>query len=194
MKRHAFWIKTGAETGPPPLTDIGLKFLGVSLAACSFAFAVSAISVPREPYIPGIEYLAIFAQPNLSGMKTETAALDRPLAVTNRSQRVDFQPTGAIPQQSGKTLGYFANAQQDTIEILRATTQFAWIRKSGELIFVRKGETIDDLGPILAIENTGGQWRLKFEKTYLPPLAQQTQPQTPNGARLAPARALSAPQ
>ena len=116
---------------------------GVATAAGAVAFAGYITLADHEPYINGLQHLAIFAQPS-----THPA---RP-AATN----IDMAPTAAIPHEvKDRAAGY---------SLVGAQAGLAWLREGNRIFPVRPGDEPPRLGRIAAIEQREGRWALVNEK------------------------------
>jgi hypothetical protein len=140
--------------------NAALRGVGFALAGLSLLFAVEMLRKPHEPYIPGLQYLAIFAQPNSSASKAARLPSPPAYGSSKTPNSVDYTSTASIPERKQKkeALGELA-----TYEILGATQEVAWLRRGSEIVQVRRGDYVPGIGRILSIEERAGRWRLVVE-------------------------------
>jgi hypothetical protein len=127
--------------------DLALVAGGVATAASAVGFAgYVMLSGDHEPHINGMEYLAIFAQPNRSAHAPDK----------NDAAKVDDTPVGAIPREiKDNVAGYW---------LVGAQPQFAWLRDGNRIFSVHPGDEVPRLGRVAAIEQRDGRWTLVDDK------------------------------
>lgn len=140
--------------------DVALGGVGVALAGLSLLFAAEMIRRPREPYIPGVQYLAIFAQPNSSALKAAQKSLSAANAPPKTSNDVDYTSTASISERKQPQIPKEPLDELTEYEILGATKEVAWLRRGSEIVEVRPGDYLPGFGKILSIEQQAGRWRL----------------------------------
>ena len=126
----------GALLGIGAARMIDFALIGGSLAtaagAVGFAGYMTMVGA-REPYINGVKYLAIFAQPS-HGVK--------------RPANIDMTPLGAIaPDVKGYSL-------------VGARPTYAWLRSGDHIFAVKPGDDVKGLGRVQTIEQRDGRWAL----------------------------------
>jgi hypothetical protein len=121
--------------------DLALIGGGVATAASAVAFAgYMTLSGDHEPYVIGMQHLAIFAQPSHRGYSSHEAA------------NLDTNPIGAIPPEiKDKVAGY---------SLVGAQPGLAWLREGNRIFSVHPGDEPPRLGRVAAIERRDGRWAL----------------------------------
>lgn len=153
--------------------DATLGGLGFVLAGLALLFAGKMIQEPHEPYIPGIEYLAIFSMPNSSALKAAHQLQSIKFSPPAPPYVVDSAPTASIPKQGGRQ----RQEEKETLEpatsytILSATEGLAWLQRGFNITEVRKGDYVTGLGIIASIEQKAGRWRIIWENSDRTPVA-----------------------
>lgn len=142
--------------------DAALGGVGFALAGISLLFAWEMIRTPHEAYIQGMQYLAIFAQPNSSALNAAQRSPPPAYAQSKPATGVDYAPTASIPNKEQQHRGGEA-AETMGYEILSATKDVAWVKRGSEIKEVRKGDSVPGLGKIVSIEQEAGRWRLLLE-------------------------------
>lgn len=144
--------------------DLALGGVGFTLAGLSLLFAAEMLRKPHEPYIRGLQYFAIFAQPNSSALKAAQQASAPP----KKSNGVDYTSTASISERNRQRTAEEEAAELTGYEILGATNEAAWLKRGSEIGEVHVGDYVPGVGKILAIELQAGRWRLVGEDSSLP--------------------------
>jgi len=144
--------------------DAAMGGLGFTLAGVSLLFAWQMLRTPHEAYIPGLQYLAIFAQPNRSALKAAQGSSPLDSAQPTKGGDVDYASTASIPNRRQQPAGGAPPDEPMGYEILSATKDVAWLRRGSQISEVRKGDYVPGLGKIVSIEQEAGRWRLLLEK------------------------------
>ncbi len=137
---------------------------GVAMAFCSVVFAGYMITDGgRQPYFPGLEYLAIFSQPS-HGRPTQVAAHPAPMLARLESpgdaNGVDPTPTGSIGASSPTEPPDAAGLPPPRYRIVSASRDAAWLENEHGFRQIRPGEALSGFGRIAAIERRNGRWAL----------------------------------
>jgi hypothetical protein len=129
--------------------------VGLSTAAASLAFAAYMLTHDNSSSrVNGIQYLAIFAQPNLGGRPAAA------VADINLSEDVDRMPTGSIP------LDDKAVAQEIVdpgFSVISGQPGIAWAQKDSVIRAVRIGDVVEGAGRVKAIVLRDGMWQVLGE-------------------------------
>jgi hypothetical protein len=136
-------IGAALGVGVARLTDLAL--IGALLATAGGAVTFAGYMTMRggrTPLINGMEYLAIFAQPNHHGHGDESGT----------APSLDMNPTGAIPRETKDGAGGYA--------LVGAKPTYAWLREGNRIFAVRPGDDVPRLGHVSAIEQRDGRWAL----------------------------------
>jgi hypothetical protein len=121
--------------------------IGGTLATAAAAVGLAGymtLSDVQEPYIFGMKYLAIYAQPS-HPVHFDTAA------------GIDTSPIGAIapPPLKTEVSGY---------ALVGAKASYGWLREGDHIFAVLPGDDVPRLGHIAAIQERNGRWALVDEK------------------------------
>ncbi len=127
------------------LLDLALIGALVCTAAGAVAFAgYETLINDHMPKVNGMQYLAIFAQPN---------------SHTNAAQgeaALDMAPVGALSRAAPEqTAGYSLTGAQPGL---------AWLREGDRFFAVSPGDEVPRLGRVAAIEPRDGRWALIGER------------------------------
>jgi len=149
-------------------TDAALCVMGVLCAVLSVNFAVSKITAPTAPPIPGAEHLRIFAMP--SGGRVPS----RPSEPSPARPEMEFDPvvTGSVRPSTGETptatLGLKTTRSADVAPPQPATLSSyslqgvfngkALLQGPSGYLLVSAGEAIPGVGRIQSIQTRGGSW------------------------------------
>lgn len=125
--------------------DTALATSGFATAFAAVGFAgYMTFSNVQTPYINGMQYLAIFAQPSHPGREASTES------------RLDMTPVGNVtPVEKTQVNGY---------TLIGAGRTYAWLRMDARILAVRVGDNVPNLGHIAAIEGRGQGWVLLNEE------------------------------
>jgi hypothetical protein len=147
---------TAARAASVSITDAALVSAGVAAAGGSIAFAgLMLAGGGGQPRINGLEYLAIFAQPNGSPRPDPvSAALFEP-APRVAEQAIDASPTGSINR--AETI---APLSDDGFHIVGGRSDLIWMRRGQTITAVRPGDFVAGLGLVGSIARRGGSWVL----------------------------------
>ena len=151
------WVRQGGAV------DAALGGVGFALAGLSLLFACEMIGTPRKAYIPGMQYLAIFAQPNSSAPDPARRSSPPAYAQSVTATGVDYAPTASIPNGRQQQAEDKPAEEPMGYEILSATKDAAWLRRGSQINEVHKGDRVPGLGKIVSIEQLKGRWRLLLE-------------------------------
>ena len=134
----------GAMTGAAASrVDVALVAGSLATAAGAVAFAgYMTMSGVQGPLVNGMQYLAIFAQPN-RGAHVGPAG-------------VDMSAVGAIPHDLIDHVGGYA--------LVGAQERYAWLREGNRIFAVRPGDDVPRLGRVAAIAERDGRWVLVDDK------------------------------
>jgi len=149
--------KLSSNAASASIADIALVGAGVAAASASLAFAILMMAAEGgAPRVNGLEYLAIFAQPN-GAAKPESAGMmaETRQGVRFADQRIDPLPTGSINKG-----GAIAPIRDDGFHIIGGRSDLVWIRRGQTISAVRPGDIIDGLGRVGSIVRRGGNWVL----------------------------------
>jgi hypothetical protein len=131
---------------------VGMARLGdLILIGGSLAIAAGAVGLAgyltltgvQEPYIYGMKYLAIYAQPS------------HPVHVDG-GQEIDFSPVGAIATPLRTAVNGYA--------LVGAKSSYGWLRDGDHIFAVLPGDDVPRLGHVAAIEQRNGRWALVDDK------------------------------
>lgn len=131
-------------------TEATLRLFGLALAIGAAAFASHMISdTDRQPQFAGLEHLSIFSKP------TRTAARrvekDGQIAAV-RGPGIDYTPVGSVSRSN-------IERSSSGFVLVEATPDFATLQTPrGGRVRVSRGDTLEGLGRVYAIERRGGQW------------------------------------
>ena len=143
-------IGAALGVGVARLADLALIGGLIATAGGAVTFAgYMTIRGAQTPLINGMEYLAIFAQPNHHGHGDEPEA-------TQARQRLDMDPVGAIPRETKDDVGGYA--------LVGAKPTYAWLRQGNRIFAVRPGDDVPRLGHVAGIEQRDGRWTLVDDK------------------------------
>ena len=125
---------------------------GIGLAISSMAFAGVMIAHRDHPLVYGMEYLAIFAQPNRS-MRIARPSSTQTAGSAGSRDLVDPTPTGSIaPRDIAVDLR--------EIEIIGVSGDIAWLKSGEKILAVAVGQNIVGLGHVAAISGLDSDWKL----------------------------------
>ncbi len=140
-KKRLAAIAGAASGAAVSRADLALVAGGLATAAGAVAFAgYMTMSGGRGPMVNGIEYLAIFAQPNH----------------TLRTPEIDAAPLGAIAGPAKDRVGGYS--------LVGAQPRFAWLRDGNRIFAVRPGDEVPRLGRVAVIAEREGRWELQDDK------------------------------
>jgi hypothetical protein len=143
--------------------DRALVGSGVAMAFCSVVFAGYMITdADRQPYFPGLEYLAIFSQPS-RGRPVQVAAHPAPMLARLERQDdngVDQTPTGSIGRASRAEPPDAAGLPPPRYRIVSSNGEAAWLESELGFRQIKPGEVLSGFGRVLAIEQRNGRWAL----------------------------------
>jgi hypothetical protein len=146
--------------------DRALAGGGVAAACCSLAFASYMIGDrDRQPYIPGAEYLAIFAKPSrgIQAPAHPAPALAR-LESPADANGIDPTPTGSIAAASRADPPDGASPPSVHYRLVAASRDLAWVESEAGFRRVKPGDVLPTLGRVVAIEQRDGRWILLTER------------------------------
>jgi hypothetical protein len=146
-KRKSLAALVGAALGVGAARLADLALFGGLVATAGGAVTFAGYMTMRgshTPLINGMQYLAIFAQPNRHGQGDEAAP------------SVDMNPVGAIPAETKVEAGGYA--------LVGAKPSYAWLRAGNRIFAVRPGDDVPQLGHVSAIEQRDGRWTLVDDK------------------------------
>jgi hypothetical protein len=137
---------------------------GVAMAFCSVVFAGYMITdSDRQPYFPGLEYLAIFSQPSHGGRPVQVAAHPAPMLArleTADDVGVDPTPTGSIGPASRAEPPDAAGLPPPRYRIVSSNGEAAWLESELGFRQIKPGEVLTGFGRVSAIERRNGRWAL----------------------------------
>jgi hypothetical protein len=128
----------GAFAGVAATRLLDLALIGGCLATAAGAVGFAGymtMAGEHSPFINGMQYLAIFAQPS------------HPHRVG-----VDMNPVGAIPPETKFRVGGY--------QLVGAEARFAWLREGDRIFAVHPGDDVPRLGKIGSVEQRDGRWTL----------------------------------
>jgi hypothetical protein len=144
-------------------TDRALVGSGVAMAFCSVVFAGYMITdTDRQPYFPGLEYLAIFTQPS-HVRPVQVAAHPAPMLArleTPGDAGVDPTPTGSIGPASRAEPPDAAGLPPPRYRIVSSNGEAAWLESELGFRQIKPGEVLSGFGRVSAIERRNGRWAL----------------------------------
>lgn len=116
-----------------------------ALAIATTAFASYMIADKRrQPEFAGLEYLSIFNRPNSLASRLSPSP-------ATKDQGVDFSSVGSIKKTDQR-------AHSPRYRIRQASSEAALIETPNSTLRVKKGDRIDNLGFVAAIEVREGNW------------------------------------
>ena len=122
------------------------RLIGGALATAAGAVGLAGyltLTGVQEPYIYGMKYLAIYAQPS------------HPVHVDG-GQGIDFNPIGAIATPLRTAVNGYA--------LVGAKASYGWLRDGDHIFAVLPGDDVPRLGHVAAIEQRNGRWALVDDK------------------------------
>ena len=127
-----------------------LRLFGLALAIGATAFASHMIAdTDRRPQFAGLEHLSIFSKPTRSAAR-RVEKDGRTAAV--RGPGIDYTPVGAVSRSN-------IERSSSGFVLVEATPDFAILQTPrGGRVRVSRGDTLEGLGRVYAIERRGGQW------------------------------------
>ncbi|MGO9742435.1 MAG: hypothetical protein ACLPN5_13165 [Roseiarcus sp.] len=136
------------------MVDLALIASGIAAAVGSVAFAgLMVMEGDHTPWINGMQYLAIFAQPGAAPHSPETpAAAELAAAPAPAPASVDMAPVGSI--------GPRTPTQRPDFELVSAGRDHAMVRAGMRMFVVRPGDDVPDLGKVRSIDWSDGRWSL----------------------------------
>ena len=152
-KSLAAMLGAALGIGVAKLADIAL--IGGLLATAGGAVTFAGYMTMRNDgatHVNGMQYLAIFAQPNRHAHDG-----DEPEATAAPS--VDMNPVGAIPREPQADANP-AKADSGGYALVGARPTYAWLREGNRIFAVRPGDDVPRLGHIAGIEQRDGRWSL----------------------------------
>ena len=139
------------------LADAALVGAGVGAAGASAAFAGLMVAQDARPTrVNGLEYLAIFAQPNGARRRPDVSAPAPPEPVRQlAASQIDDAPTGSIG--AARSPG---SPPDSAFHLVAGRRDLAWVRQGATIRAVRPGDSIPGLGSVGAIVRRGESWVL----------------------------------
>jgi hypothetical protein len=147
-KKKSIAALFGAGAGFAAGRAIDLALIGGSVATATGAVAFAGymtLSGDHDPFVNGMQYLAIFSQPSHPHRGD-----------ADQATPFDMNPTGAIPPD--------AKVVASGYQLVGAQERFAWLREGNRIFPVRPGEEVPRLGHIAKIEKREGHWTLVDDK------------------------------
>jgi hypothetical protein len=146
-RRNSLAALLGAAFGLGVARFVDLALIGGSLATAVGAVGFAGymtMSGEHRPYVNGMKYLAIFAQPS-------HAARD-----AGKPATLDMNPVGAVAQDAETEVAGYG--------LVGAKTSYAWLRAGDRIFAVRPGDDVPRLGHVASIEKRDGRWALIGDK------------------------------
>jgi hypothetical protein len=130
--------------------EASLRLFGLVLAMGAAAFASHMIlDTDRRPQFAGLEHLSIFSKP--TRFAARRMEKDGQIAAV-RGPGIDYTPVGVVSRSN-------IERSSSGFVVVEATPDFAILQTPrGGRVRVSRGDALEGLGRVYAIERRGGQW------------------------------------
>jgi hypothetical protein len=136
-------------------TELGIRVASLALAGGSMTFAAVMIAdQDRQPRVSGVEYLSIFSKPALLAQQRQQQQQEQmQVAASAKAPEIDYTPIGTVPDEKRNATPI------TTFRLVDASGDSALIRgPRGGMLRVWKGDVVDGVGRVVAIEKRGDRW------------------------------------
>ena len=138
------------------LADATLVGAGLGAAGASVAFAGFMVAQDTRPTrVNGLEYLAIFAQPNGARRPAEGSPPSSEPVRQLATSQIDDAPTGSIGSAR-----FPGSPPDNAFHLVSGRRDLVWVRQGSTIRAVRPGDSLPGLGPVGAIVRRGESWAL----------------------------------